>query len=113
MFGQVKKRSDDSSSIKMNLEKTKNPNSFTFSYLGIKNMLTVVETDYDNYAVVYTCTDMFFSKMYNVVILSRKDSLSEDKLKELMTMIKNKLGEKNMKVINQLGCALNNNTGHH
>ncbi len=103
---EVKNKKNPNSSSNMNLKfsETKNTNSFSFSYLGIKNILTVLDTDYTNFAVLYTCTDLFFSKLYNIVILSKSDELPDSKLKEIKENIEKKTGKTNWINVNQKNC---------
>lgn len=44
----------------------------------------VLSTDYDNYAVLYTCTNALFVYAQNVWILSRKSALEESYLEKAM-----------------------------
>jgi lipocalin len=90
--GEIKNRKTGKTDFKLDLAKSQNSNSFTFSYI-VNNVLSVIDTDYKSWAIVYTCTNMIFYKMYNAVILSRTDSLPQETLNKLKTIIKDKLGE--------------------
>ena len=96
-----RKKRNSNDNLSLNLSNTANLNSFSFSYIGIKNVLTVIDTDYQNWAILYACTDLFFSKMYNVVVMSRSISLPQAKLDELNEIIKTKIDVKSNKIILQ------------
>ncbi len=52
----------------------------------------VVDTDYKNYSLVYSCTDIFFGKFYFVWIIAREPVLPEATLERLLNEIQNKFG---------------------
>ncbi len=99
-----RKNQNFSASINLKLSETKNKNSYLFTYLGINNILTIIETDYSTFAVLYTCTDLFFSQMYNIVILSKNYELPDAKLKEIKENIQKTIGKLNLININQKNC---------
>ncbi len=52
----------------------------------------VVYTDYTNYSIVYSCTDVLgVAKCENVWILSRDEELAKDKFKEALNTISERL----------------------
>jgi hypothetical protein len=99
-----RKNQNASPSINLKLSETKNKNSYSFTYLGINNILTIIDTDYSTFAVLYTCTDIFFTNMYNIVILSKNDKLPDAKLKEIKENIQKTTGKVNLISINQKNC---------
>jgi hypothetical protein len=78
----------------------KTGNSFVFKRGNTNTLVSVLDTDYNSYAVVYACVEQLFRK-YFVAILSRSDSLPEDKLKNLTNFVKEKTGIKNYKNVVQ------------
>jgi lipocalin len=91
LTGEIKNRQTGQTSFKLDLAKSNNSNSFTFSYI-VKNMLSVVDTDYKSYAILYTCTDLVFDILHNAMILSRTENLPQETLDKLKNIIKEKFG---------------------
>ncbi|XP_069955989.1 apolipoprotein D-like [Cherax quadricarinatus] len=67
--------------------------------------LTVVDTDYTQYAVLYDCTTMWFLHRYTVRILSRQPTLDAALLSQLKTKLKeNGINVKLLRKIVQNSC---------
>jgi len=54
----------------------------------------VIDTDYKNFSLVYSCTDFFFGKFYYVWVLSREPVFSEANLQKVLNEIEVKFGIK-------------------
>jgi apolipoprotein D and lipocalin family protein len=52
----------------------------------------VVNTDYDGFSIVYSCTDLFFSRVEYYWILSRTREVSAEKLDGLTSYVEKKFG---------------------
>ena len=92
-----KKRGNEVTGI---LTKSRNSNSFIGKYKGHEAVISVLDTDYKTYAVVYACRSGI-RKHYYVGILGRNSTLPESKIVELEAFIKDKTGKKKMKNIKQ------------
>ena len=57
----------------------------------IKGDYQILRTDYENYSLVYSCTDLYLAKMELVWILARKPQLDQGVLNELVSHV-NSLG---------------------
>ena len=90
--------------IRYNFMKIKNPNSFYINFFGIENVLTIVSTDYNNYAIVYGCHDIGLAMVYNTVILGRNRTMNNDTMTNLIDEVRNKLNESDLKKIDQSNC---------
>ena len=66
--------------------------SFSDSWIGkhIKGDYQIVDTDYESFAVVYSCMDLFVARAEFVWILSRTPEISQEKLNELTNIIADK-----------------------
>ena len=54
----------------------------------------MLETDYDNYAIVYSCHDIFgFSKIHYTWLLTRTPELREEVLSKAEETLKNKVSD--------------------
>jgi apolipoprotein D and lipocalin family protein len=71
--------------------RTDSPNMLflNFGYNGDSRYI-IVDTDYDNYSVVYSCGEYMTHKLEYVWILSRRRSLDDNTLSKLLLLIKNK-----------------------
>jgi lipocalin len=86
------------------LNKTSYLNSALLKFEGIDHLVTVVETDYLNYAVVLMCSDTD-PKSYNVIILSREPNMSSDLYTQLLNYTRNTLNiTQNFKIVPQDVC---------
>lgn len=52
----------------------------------------VVDTDYKNYTLVYSCTDFFFGNFYFVWVLAREPTLPEATVQKILAEIQAKFG---------------------
>jgi len=81
------------------LETTKNPFLFKLIFSDtifgklLKGDYQVVDTDYDNYAIVYSCTNLLFGKNESYWILSRTREVSEHSLLVLTTYVEKKFNK--------------------
>jgi lipocalin len=68
--------------------------TFSETWIGklFKGDYQVVETDYEGFAVVYSCSDFFFARYEYVWILSRTPQVTEEKLNEIKNVLTEKLG---------------------
>jgi apolipoprotein D and lipocalin family protein len=66
--------------------------SFSDSFLGrlFKGDYQVVDTDYENYTVVYSCTNLLFARNEFVWILSRSGEVSAERLGQLTSYVEKK-----------------------
>ena len=55
----------------------------------IKGDYQILRTDYENYSLVYSCTDLYLAKMELFWVLSRKTQLDEGVLNELVSHVNN------------------------
>jgi hypothetical protein len=62
---------------RLDLGSTNNINSFKFSIMGINNVLTIIDTDYVSWALVYICSEKSSNRTYNALILSRNYTLDK------------------------------------
>ncbi|XP_049302741.1 apolipoprotein D isoform X3 [Bactrocera dorsalis] len=66
----------------------------------------ILDTDYDNYAVVYSCRKQLFAHSVNVWILTRERDPSEDIVKEaLAVLVSQGVSLNPLTVTNQSGCS--------
>jgi hypothetical protein len=74
-----KKRNSSIVSIPKTLElgSTNSINSFKFSIMGINNVLTIIDTDYVSWALIYICSEKSSIRRYNVLLLSRNYTLDK------------------------------------
>ncbi len=81
------------------VETTENPFKFlvffsdTFFGRLFKGDYQVVDTDYDNYAIVYSCENLLLGKNEFYWILSRSRDVSEHRLLELTTYVARKFNK--------------------
>ena len=59
----------------------------------------VLETDYNNYAIIYSCNDVFFSYYREVTVLSRTPRISDTYLEYIQTKIIDKVGQSVEKIV--------------
>jgi hypothetical protein len=78
----------------------KTENSFEVKHNTINSLVTVLDTDYNTYAILYACTDVLM-KRYFVAILSRETTLPDAKIKNLTNYIRNMTRIKNFKNVKQ------------
>jgi lipocalin len=66
--------------------------SFSDSWIGklFKGDYQVVDTDYESFTVVYSCSDLYVARAEFVWILSRTPEISQEKLNELTNIIADK-----------------------
>ena len=80
-------------------ETTKNPFRFKLAFSDtffgklFKGDYQVVDTDYDNYAIVYSCSDLLLGKNEFYWILSRTREVSAHRLLELTTYVGRKFNK--------------------
>jgi hypothetical protein len=79
---------------------SKTANSFVVKKGNIQGLISILDTDYNSYAVVYACVEQLYRR-YVVAILSRNETLPEDKLKNLTNFVREKTGIKNYKNVIQ------------
>jgi hypothetical protein len=76
--------------------RTKHPSTFQFSYTSSEmsdydgNYL-ILDTDYDNYSILYRCKNFVFVKTENVWVFSRKISMNETELNPIVDKVIKKL----------------------
>jgi apolipoprotein D and lipocalin family protein len=79
--------------------------AFSESWIAqyFKGDYRVIDTDYDSFALVYSCSDFVVFRVEYVWILSRTPELSKEKLSEINELIKNKLNipNENIRFTNQ------------
>ena len=56
----------------------------TFISKLFKGDYRVIDTDYKNYALVYSCSDFYFAKVFTAYILSRTPELPEEYLEKAL-----------------------------
>jgi lipocalin len=67
-------------------------NHFTATFDGITALSTVLDTDYDSYAIMYSCIPMRGRNRYDVTLLSRTPTLPRDTLRTLVNRIRRMTG---------------------
>jgi hypothetical protein len=53
-------------------------NHFTFDWENRRSLASIIDTDYNSYAIIYSCTPRMGRNMYDVIILSRTATLPEE-----------------------------------
>ena len=53
----------------------------------------VIDTDYNNYAIIYSCNDVFFSYYREVQVLSRTPRISDEYMRYIEEKIISKVGQ--------------------
>ncbi len=77
---------------------TKNPLKFKLQFADsfiakfFKGDYEIVNTDYDNFALIYACTDLYVCKNEWFWVLSRDPRISQEKLDEFLAYYRNKFG---------------------
>lgn len=68
--------------------------SFSNNFIGkyFKGDYQVVNTDYENFAVVYSCTDLYLARYDFFWVLSRKPLLAQEELSNYASYLNSKLG---------------------
>ena len=68
--------------------------SFGESFLSkfFKGDYRVIDTDYENFSIVYSCTDLLIARAEFLWILSRTPKISDEQLINLSAFVANKLG---------------------
>ncbi len=80
-------------------EKTENPFKLTVSFSDSlfaklnKGNYHILDTDYDSFAVIYSCTNLFVAKVEFYWILSRTPEVSQEKLEELFSYVDKKINK--------------------
>ncbi|KAL7040753.1 hypothetical protein ACKWTF_000502 [Chironomus riparius] len=75
--------------------------------INLKFEFIVVDTDYDNYSVIYACAKLATLKIQLIWVLSRESTLSKDIYKNITTSLKrHKLPYKKLKTVNQSKCPV-------
>lgn len=80
-------------------ETTENPFRLKLRFPGtfwgkiITGDYQIVDTDYDNYAIVYSCSDFIFAKFELYYILSRTREVSDDRILELTNYVARKFNK--------------------
>ena len=75
-----------------------------FNIFPVKGKYNVIETDYNSFAIIYTCTDYFFFKKEYAWILSRTRTLKADEIKLLVEKLKNYTNIENLFTTDQTNC---------
>lgn len=85
---------NDPSKTEMHLgvTETSSPNAFKLSVLGFDQTGIIVDTDNENYAVLLVCSDIFFIRGTNIMVLARQTVLSNELDQKIRENIRNKIG---------------------
>jgi hypothetical protein len=71
---------------------TKNLNSFKFNLMEIENIFTVVDTDFQNWALIFICSERDKIRKYNAILLSRDYQMDDRKQKDIKKYSEDVLG---------------------
>jgi apolipoprotein D and lipocalin family protein len=75
-----------------------------FDLFPVTGNYNVIETDYNSFAIIYSCTDYFFFKKEYAWVLSRTRSIEADKIKILVQKLKNYTNIENLITTDQTDC---------
>jgi hypothetical protein len=80
---------------------SKSKNTFIVNTGFLKGIVTILDTDYDSYAIILSCSEFLMTKKHYVAILSRKDKLSPELILKLKAFIEAKVGIKKFRDVKQ------------
>lgn len=80
---------------------TKSKNTYKISTGFLKGIITIMDTDYDSWAIVLTCSEYLMTKKHHVAIMTRKTKLSPELIQRLKSYIETKLQIKKLREIKQ------------
>jgi hypothetical protein len=64
-------------------------------------LVSIINTDYENYAVIYGCFDIWGKNIYSAAILARNKSLPKETIKSLQEYITKVTGLKTFRFVEQ------------
>lgn len=67
-------------------------NHFTWDWDDRSTLASIIDTDYNTYAIIYSCTPRMRRNMYDVVLLSRTPTLPEETMRSLYEKIRELTG---------------------
>jgi lipocalin len=109
-------RNGELNSVKGTAEPTSNPFQFKLSFSKgwiakvAKGDYRVYFTDYENYSIVYSCTDLYLFSFEYFWVLSREAALPQENLVNFGTYLKQNLGFKESQILytSQENCGRSN-----
>ncbi|XP_045466228.1 apolipoprotein D-like [Harmonia axyridis] len=85
---------------------------FPLNVAGSSNF-TIISTDYDSYALIFTCQKLAFANRQSATILSRDKVLDKDLLIKLRDILsENEIDPHDLSIISQANCPKLNNESH-
>jgi lipocalin len=75
-----------------------------FNLFPVRGKYNVIETDYNSFAIIYSCTDYFIFKKEYAWVLSRTRTLKEDETKILVEKLRNYTNIENLITADQTDC---------